>query len=42
MKKTLSQIVHDLFEDGFTALAMSYAIQRGDYETYRSLEDKIH
>ena len=38
-KRSLMQILHDLFEDEVYAFAMSYA--KGDYEKVRSLESKL-
>lgn len=38
-KRTLMQILRDLFEDEVYAFAMSYA--KGDYEKVRALESKL-
>lgn len=42
VKRTFKQIVHDLIEDSIYAFAMSYAVQRGDYEMLRAFEENIH
>ncbi len=38
--RTFKQIIHDFFEDGVLAFAMSYAVTRGDINSVRMFEEK--
>ena len=38
--RTFKQIIHDFFEDGVLAFAMSYAVTRGDFNSVRMFEEK--
>ena len=38
--RTIRQIIHDFFEDGVLAFAMSYAVTRGDMNSVRMFEEK--
>ena len=39
--RTFKQIIHDFFEDGALAFAMSYAVTRGDMKSVRMFEEKL-
>ena len=38
--RTFKQIIHDIFEEGALAFAMSYAVTRGDMNSIRMFEEK--
>ena len=38
--RTFRQIIHDFFEDGALAFAMSYAVTRGDMKSVMMFEEK--
>ena len=38
--RTFKQIIHDIFEEGALAFAMSYAVTRGDMNSVRMFEEK--
>ena len=39
--RTFKQVIHDFFEDGALAFAMSYAVTRGDMKSVRMFEEKL-